>query len=178
HMFGILTDVAEQALASVEVPLERLKVQICEAAAHLAAGVGRWLLLVGEFDERKGYERWECRSTTFWLNWHCGISVRTAREHVRLGRALLDYPRIAEPLRATVSNADAFVLMVETMLGADHNKDISRHERTMVVVHLDPDKAHLHEGPNISTETAKRMSCDACVCGVLMRENLEILDLG
>ena len=289
-------------MASVEVPLERLEAQICEGAAHLAAGVGRWLLLVGEFDERKGYERWECRSTAFWLNWHCGISVRTAREHVRVGRSMLEYPRIAEalcsgrlsyskvraitrvvtpetektlidlasavpasqiervvagrtrvdanqiatthevrhldvyydedgsgvgmfrlgpdetaallaaltlgkevlraqkgsaepsgataapkpgmddcspePLRATVSNADALALMVETMLAADHHTDISRHERTLVVVHLDPDKAHLHEGPNISTETAERMSCDACVCGVLMRDNLEILDLG
>src|SRR5947209_4422908 len=83
--------VAEQAVASVEVPLERLEAQICEGAAHLAAGVGRWLLLVGEFDARKGYERWECRSTAFWLNWHCGISVRTAQEQVRVGRALLDY---------------------------------------------------------------------------------------
>ena len=71
-----------------------------------------------------------------------------------------------EPMRPKVSNADALALMVETMLAADHTRDISRHERTLVVVHLDPDKAHLHEGPNISRETtAKRMSCDACVCG-------------
>src|SRR6266550_1306494 len=97
-MFGIVSGVAEQVVASVEVPLERLEAQICEGAAHLAAGVGRWLVLVGEFDGRKGHERWECRSTAFWLNWHCGISVRTAREHVRVGRALLDYPRIAEAL--------------------------------------------------------------------------------
>ena len=82
-----------------------------------------------------------------------------------------------EPLRPKVSNADALALMVETMLGADHSKDISRHERTLVVVHLDPNKAHLHEGPNLSAETAKRMSCDACVCGVLMRD-MEVLDLG
>src|SRR5438874_997057 len=302
-MFGILGGVAEQVVASVEVPLERLEAQICEGAAHLAAGIGRWLLLVGEFDRRKGYERWECRSAAFWLNWHCGISVRTAREQVRVGRALLDYPRIAEalcsgqlsyskvraitrvvtpetektlidlasavpasqiervvagrkrvdtnesatthaarhldvyydedgsgvgmfrldpdetaallaaltlgkeilraqkgsaepsgaeagtrtktddcspePIRPKVSNADALALMVETMLAADHTKDISRHERTLVVVHLDPDKAHLHEGPNISRETtAKRMSCDACVCGALLRDNLEVLDLG
>ena len=298
-MFGTLTGVAEQVVASVEIPLERLEARICEGAAHLAAGVGRWLLLVGQFDRRKGYERWECRSAAFWLNWHCGISVRTAQDQVRVGRALLDYPRIAEalcsgelsyskvraitrvvtaeteatlielasavpasqmervvagrkrvdvlenaashktrhvdayydedgslvgmfrlgpdegaallaaltlgkdllrdqkgsaepsgveskpeaddcspkPLRPKVSNADALALMVETMLGADHTRDISRHERTLVVVHLDPDRAHLHEGPNISTETAKRMSCDACVCGVLMRD-METLDLG
>src|SRR5467141_3387318 len=97
HMFGIIGGVAEQVVASLEVPLERLEAQICEGAAHLAA-VGRWLLLVGEFDRRKGYERWECRSTAFWLNWHCGISVRTAQEQVRVGRALLDYPGIAEAL--------------------------------------------------------------------------------
>jgi len=83
-----------------------------------------------------------------------------------------------ERLRPNVSNADALVLMVETMLAADHTKDISRHERTLVVVHLDPEKSHLHDGPNISSETAKRMSCDACVCGVLLRDNLEVLDLG
>src|SRR4029077_20863114 len=97
-MFGILTGVAAQTVEAVEVPLERLEAQVCEGAAHLAAGVGRWLLLVGEFDRRKGYERWDCRSTAFWLNWHCGISVRTAREHVRVGRALLEYPRIAQAL--------------------------------------------------------------------------------
>jgi hypothetical protein len=28
-------------------------------------------------------------------------------------------------------------------LGADHHKDISRQERTLVVVHLDADKAHI-----------------------------------
>ena len=56
------------------------------------------MVLVGEFDQRKGYERWECRSAAFWLNWQCGVSVRTAREQVRVGRALLDYPRTAEAL--------------------------------------------------------------------------------
>jgi hypothetical protein len=83
-----------------------------------------------------------------------------------------------EPLQPKVSNADALMLMVEIMLAADHNKDISRHERTLVVVHLDADKAHLHEGPNISAQTAERVSCDACVCGVLMRDGTETLDLG
>src|SRR5947209_5586821 len=97
-MFGILSCVAEQVITSTEIPLERLEAQICEGAGHLAAGVGRWLLLVGEFDRRKGYERWECRSSAFWLNWHCGISVRTGQEQVRVGRALLDYPRVAEAL--------------------------------------------------------------------------------
>jgi hypothetical protein len=83
-----------------------------------------------------------------------------------------------QSLRPKVSNADALVLLAETMLAADHHKDISRHERTLVVVHLDPDRAHIHDGPNLSPETAKRMSCDACVCGVLMRDGVQHLDLG
>src|SRR4051812_38420314 len=86
-MFALLRDMAEQTLTSTEVPLERLEAQICEGAAHVAAGTGRWLLLVGEFDRRRGYERWECRSSAHWLNWHCGVSVRTAQEQVRVGRA-------------------------------------------------------------------------------------------
>jgi len=98
-MFGTLGGVAEQVVASLEVPLERLEGQICEGAAHLAArGVGRWLLLVGDFDRRKGYERWECRSAAFWLNWHCGISVRTARDQVRVGRALGVPPHLRGPV--------------------------------------------------------------------------------
>src|SRR5438270_10363591 len=79
-MFGIVVGVTEEVAICTEVPLERLEAQICEGAAHLAAGIGRWLLLVGEFDRRKGYERWECRSAAFWLNWHCGISVCTAQD--------------------------------------------------------------------------------------------------
>src|SRR5947199_3742155 len=64
RMFGRVSGVAEQGITSTEIPLEPLEAQICEGAGHLAAGVGRWLLLVGEFDRRKGYERWECRSGT------------------------------------------------------------------------------------------------------------------
>jgi len=303
-MFGIVGGVTAEVAISTEVPLERLEAQICEGAAHLAAGIGRWLLLVGEFDRRKGYERWECRSAAFWLNWHCGISVRTAQDQVRVGRALLEYPSIgealcsgrlsyskvraitrvvtpeteaalielasavptsqiervvagrkqvdvnenaavhkarhldaycdedgslvgmfrldpdegaallaaltlgkdvlrsqkrsaerssatAEPkpemddcspasLRPKISNADALALMVETMLAADHATDISRHERTLVVVHLNADgtEAHLHDGPTITAETGRRLACDGSICGLLFAKGSEVLDLG
>src|SRR5437763_13325786 len=91
----MMSVVVEQVTERPEIPLERLEAQICEGAAHLFAGMARWLLLVGEFDERKGHERWECRTAALWLNWHCGISVRTAQEQVRVARALLSYPATA-----------------------------------------------------------------------------------
>jgi hypothetical protein len=303
--------VVEQVLESTEVPLERLEAEICEGAAHLFAGMARWLRKVAEFDRRAGYERWDCRSTAFWLNWHCGISIRTAQEQVRVARALEQYPAVAasfcrgelsyskvraitrvatpateaqllewaphttaaqleriaagqrratrteatenhaarhvsalwdddgalvgtfrldpdegaallaaltlgkdllraersaerkaekrsaerkaekrsaersaddcspEPIRPGVSNADALALIVETMLGADRAKSISRHERTLVMIHVDAAtaEAHLHDGPTLDPATARRMTCDAPVCAVF-RKGLEVLDLG
>src|SRR5947207_14309933 len=80
--------VVEQITEVREIPLERLEADITEGAAHLFAGMARWLEQVAEFDRRKGYERWECRSTAFWLNWHCSISIRTPHEQVRVARAL------------------------------------------------------------------------------------------
>jgi hypothetical protein len=84
-----------------------------------------------------------------------------------------------EPLRPAVSNADALALMVETMLAGDHPGSISRHERTLVMVHLDAQsgEAHLHDGPSLEPDSARRVACDASVCGVLLKD-LEVLGLG
>jgi hypothetical protein len=70
------------------LPTERLEAEIVGLAAHLASSMCRWLLLVAEFDRRGGCEEWECTSTALWLSWRCAISGATAREHVRVARAL------------------------------------------------------------------------------------------
>jgi Domain of unknown function (DUF222) len=74
------------------VPLERLEAQICELAGHLAAATCRFLVLVGEFDARRGWATWEMNSCAQWLSWKCQLSPGTAREHVRVARALRDLP--------------------------------------------------------------------------------------
>jgi hypothetical protein len=94
---------------------------------------------------------------------------------------LRDQKRSAERFseHRSVTNADAFALLVETMLGADHSKSISRHERTLVMIHANADltEAHLHDGPSLAPDTARRLACDAPVC-VLLRKGNEILNLG
>ena len=45
-----------------ELPLERVEAELCELAAHMDAGLCRWLVLLGEYDARGGHETWECRS--------------------------------------------------------------------------------------------------------------------
>jgi Domain of unknown function (DUF222)/HNH endonuclease len=74
------------------VPLERLEAQICELAGHLAAATCRFLVLLGDFDARRGWESWEMSSCAQWLSWKCQLSPGTAREHVRVARALRSLP--------------------------------------------------------------------------------------
>jgi Domain of unknown function (DUF222)/HNH endonuclease len=76
------------------VPLERLEAQICELAGHLAAATCRFLVLLGDFDARRGWASWEMTSCAAWLSWKCQLSSHTAREHVRVARALRDLPVI------------------------------------------------------------------------------------
>jgi hypothetical protein len=76
------------------VPLERLEAQICELAGHLAAATCRFLILLGDFDARRGWASWEMTSCAAWLSWKCQMSSGAAREHVRVARALRDLPVI------------------------------------------------------------------------------------
>ena len=76
------------------MPTERLEAEIKTLSGHLAAALCRWLLLVAEFDRREGWGAWECRSCTHWLSWQCGMSVRTAQEHLRVAHALGALPLV------------------------------------------------------------------------------------
>ena len=67
------------------VPLERLEAQICELAGHLAAATCRFLVLLGDFDARRGWASWDMNSCAEWLSWKCQMSSGTAREHGCLG---------------------------------------------------------------------------------------------
>jgi 5-methylcytosine-specific restriction endonuclease McrA len=76
------------------VPLGRLEEQICELAGHLAAATCRFLVLLGDFDERQGWAAWDMPSCAAWLSWKCQLSSGTAREHVRVARAIRGLPVI------------------------------------------------------------------------------------
>ncbi len=89
-------DVREAQHAAACLPLERLEAEITTLAGHLAAAECRWLLMVAEFDRRKGYEQWGCWCTSQWLGLRCGLEQRAAREKVRVARALDDLPAITE----------------------------------------------------------------------------------
>ena len=75
-------------------PLERLEAQICELAGHLAAATCRFLMLLADFDARRGWATWDMTSCAQWLSWKCQMTAGTAREHVRVARALPMLPMI------------------------------------------------------------------------------------
>lgn len=83
-----------------EVPLERLEARICELAGHLTAATCQFLLLIADFDARKGWADWEMPSCAAWLSWKCQIASGTAREHVRVARALGALPSITAEFAA------------------------------------------------------------------------------
>jgi hypothetical protein len=89
-----LADVAAAPAEPTRVPLERLEAQICELAGHLAAATCRFLVLLADFDARRGWASWDMRSCAEWLSWKCQMTPGTAREHVRVARALRDLPVI------------------------------------------------------------------------------------
>jgi hypothetical protein len=77
-------------------PTEWIEREIGELAAHIAAATCRWLGLIAELDRRGGHEAWGFHSCGAWVAWRCSIDPRSAREHVRVARALGNLPLVRE----------------------------------------------------------------------------------
>lgn len=80
--------------ANDERPLEELEAEIGQLSAHLSAATCRWLLLIAEFERREGFWAYGARTCAEWLSWRCGLSLVTAREHLRVARRLEELPAV------------------------------------------------------------------------------------
>ena len=105
-----------------ELPLEQLEHKITQLAADINAGSCRFLELVAEFDRREGWGRWVgITSCAEWVAWQCGISPRTAREQVRVARALAEHPAVHDAFaRGELSYSKVRAL---TRMGAGYSED-------------------------------------------------------
>jgi hypothetical protein len=74
-----------------ELSFAELEEELAGLAAHIYAGTCRWLELVAEVDRRNELVGCTCAQ---WLAWRCGLTPRTAREHVRIARSLGGLPAI------------------------------------------------------------------------------------
>lgn len=71
---------------------EELERELAVLAAHLSAGMCRWLELLGELESRGGWAVEGPESCAGWVAWRCGLAERSAREHVRVARRLRELP--------------------------------------------------------------------------------------
>ena len=90
--------VEADSLGESEVPLEELVAQITELAGHLNAATHRWLMLIAEFDQRKGWNDGALKSCAHWLNFKVGLDLGAAREKVRVAHALAGLPAISDAM--------------------------------------------------------------------------------
>jgi hypothetical protein len=74
--------------------LEELEEEITTLAAHIHAATHRLLVLLAEFDRRRGWELGGHRSCAHWLSFRTGMDLGAAREKVRTARALMGLPEI------------------------------------------------------------------------------------
>lgn len=94
-------DAASPAFGSAAAPparldredAERLGLRIQHQAAVIAQATCEFLLMLAEFDAREGVRFYEgLKSTAHWLGWACSMAAGTAREHLRVARALPELP--------------------------------------------------------------------------------------
>ena len=78
---------------------EALGDRIAEQAFHLDAALHRLLTDLRAFDASKHWADAGARSCASWLSWRVGWDPGTAREHLRVARALGELPRIDAALR-------------------------------------------------------------------------------
>jgi hypothetical protein len=76
--------------------IERLGEEIGELAARVDAATQRLLTCIRQFDLGNGWDRQGAISCAHWLAWRVGLDTATARERVRVARALGSLPHIDE----------------------------------------------------------------------------------
>ena len=101
---------------------EVLAARVMTAAADVARGEATFLRLLGEFDAGDAVRWWDgLGSTAHWVAWSCSLAAGTAREHVRVARALRRMPRTAAAFEAAELSYSKVREL--TRLVDDHDED-------------------------------------------------------
>ncbi|HET7808979.1 MAG TPA: DUF222 domain-containing protein [Steroidobacteraceae bacterium] len=98
-----------------------LATEICTLAGRINAANHRFLELIAEFDQRKGWWQDGMMSCAHWLNFKCGIAMGAAREKVRVARALETLPKVSAAMQSgALSYSKAREI---TRVGNEHNEE-------------------------------------------------------
>jgi hypothetical protein len=103
HVTGSPAEPGAAPVAALDVDstsLEQLEGEIVAWAGRLAAATCNWLLMAAAFDRRQGWSGQGFATCAHWLAWRCGLSVRTAREHLAVGHRLTSLPAVRDAFAA------------------------------------------------------------------------------
>lgn len=87
-----MTDPSNASISTTST--EVLEHEAATLAGQIAAATCRFLLVVGELDERRAWAQWSCKSMAHWLSWRCSLAEQTARDQVRVARRMRELPVI------------------------------------------------------------------------------------
>jgi hypothetical protein len=73
---------------------DQLADQIITWSGRIAAGEAQLLMLIAEFDRREAWGGVGLLSCAHWLAWRTGLAPGTARDRVRVARALAELPAV------------------------------------------------------------------------------------
>lgn len=114
-------------------------------AGQINAANYRFLKLVGEFDRLEAWAGCGIRSCAHWLNWKCGISFGTAREKVRVARAMenldgintafsageISYSKVRAMTRVATASNEEYLLMIAQHGTAEQMEKLTKAFRTV-----------------------------------------------
>ena len=138
---------------------DALAAAVSTLAAHIHAATYRLLALIAELDRREVWSAQGALSCAHWLSWACGIDTHTAREKVRVARALSDLPLLCEAL-------------AKGELGYSKGRALTR------IADGRAGRCEIEHRTAIAAETARRLCCDAGIVPVVDGPNGEPLSVG
>ena len=140
---------------------DQLADEITTLAGQINAANYRFLKLIAEFDKREAWSGSGIRSCAHWLNWQCGIALNSAREKVRVARALdglieinkafekgeLSFSKVRAMTRVATPLNESYLLMIANHGTAQHMEVLVRAYRK-VSPQCDADESFSHDGSN------------------------------
>lgn len=110
--------------------------EIASLSARLNAGTYRLLALIAEFDRLEGWKREGFSSCVAWLAYRTRLDKMTAREKVRIARALAALPKTSEAMaRGELSFSQ--VRAITRAADPESEEELLEHARTMSAAQLE-----------------------------------------
>ncbi|MFX3657639.1 MAG: DUF222 domain-containing protein [bacterium] len=168
-------------------PIDELESHLVDSFREATQAEHRFLVLLREFDFRRGWEAYGNHDCAEWLNWRCGISRTTAQEKVRVARALwtlpkidaafregaLSYSKVRALTRVASDVTEAELLDYALRCSAAQCEDYCRRLRNGDPAAAAADARRLHEGRSLMRHFRDDGSASMTV--ELPRESLEVV---